>query len=499
MKNFTLVLGACFCIALNICFVYADNGTATPDAESLKSIGLRNSEYSSAENIDSFKTGVIKLDEPGGNGTSLQKQAEDPSKVPVLTLFNACQLAVQNHPLVASSRYSKIEMDANYGMARKVYYPRIDLTGQAGPSHNLDTDTTSYGQSAVSLTHTFYNFGGLEDSVESARYKAEGAKYRLARTHEDIAALAINSYLSVMQAQETLEVYKNSLDFYDKLLKTFWERYNAGISSKADAQKVEVSLRSTESQVTVQNQQLKTSKLLLENIIKQPVYEVEMDVNVIQMDVNQTLEQAYELAKKNNVNLRAYDAEIQSQEKAVSTRQADYYPSFGYRVQAKSEFQKVDGYENTVDGQLTINWNLFNGFATDEGVKKEQAVLKRLIATREATELEVQNILSDSFNSYKSSEKEFELAKDAYDASVYLMSLYLSEFDLGIRTLLDLITAREGQTSAAVREVNARYARVRAIMNIYLEQGRLAEVLGLPLGSDPFDESGNTLYSVKGE
>lgn len=499
LKNTCLIWSVCFGIALHCSFAFAANATESPKAESLSAIGVKNSEYTSAENIDSFKSGVIKLDEPGGNGTSLQKNEAGSSDKSVLTLLHACQLAVDKHPLVASSRYSKMEKEADYGVARRVYYPRIDLTGQAGPSHNLDTHTTSYGQSSVAMTHTIYNFGGLEDSVESARFKAEGAKYRLARTHEDIAALAINAYLSVMQAQETLEVYKNSLEFYEKLLNTFWERYNAGISSKADAQKVEVSLSSTESQVTVQNQQLKTAKLLLENIIKQPVYEVEMDVKVLRMDVDQTLEQAFELAKKNNVNLKAYDAEILSQKKAVSTMEADYYPSFGYRVEAKSEFQKVDGYENTLDGQLTVNWNLFNGFATDNGVKKEQAVLKRLIATKEATELEVQNILSDAFSSYKSSEKEFELAKKAYDSSVYLMSLYLSEFDLGIRTLLDLITAREGQTSAAVREVNARYARVRAALNIYLEQGRLTEVLGMPLGSDPFDSSEDTLYSAIGD
>ena len=96
-----------------------------------------------------------------------------------------------------------------------------------------------------------------------------------------------------------------------------------------------------------------------------------------------------------------------------------------------------------------------------------------MVATKEATELDIRNILSDAFNAYQSSEKEFQLAKDAYDSSVYLMGLYLSEFDLGIRTLLDLIQAREGQTNAAFREVNARYARIRSILNILLEEGTL--------------------------
>ncbi|WP_320175368.1 TolC family protein [Maridesulfovibrio sp.] len=508
IKKFGTACILCALLTIQGYVSFADNSTeGTPpqpvvesstETVSLSGLENKNKEYKNAEDIESFKQGVIKIEDPGEKGSSLQENSPNAANATTLTLQRACELAVGNHPLVASSRYSLLEKTAEYGMARQVYMPRIDFTAQAGPSHNLDTETTSYGQSSVAMTQTFFNFGGLDDSVDSAKMKAVGAKYRLARTQEDIAALAINSYLSVMQAQETLQVYNNSLEFYNKLLKTFWERYNAGISSKADARKVEVSLRSTESQVTVQKQQLKTARLLLENIIKQPVNEVETNIAMAKMAISETLEGAYEIAKANNVNLRAYDAEIESQKKAVSTVEANYYPSFGYRLQAKSEFKKYDGYENALDAQLTVNWNLFNGYATDEGVKREEAVLKRLQATKEATELEVQNILSDAFNAYKSSEKEFDLARDAYDASINLMSLYLSEFDLGIRTLLDLITAREGQTSAAVREVNARYSRIRAALNIFLEQGRLPEILGLPVEKVPFENS-NSLYSAIGE
>ncbi|CCO24141.1 TolC family protein [Maridesulfovibrio hydrothermalis] len=454
--------------------------------ENLSDISFKDEGYSSAENIDSFKPGFISVGTATANNTSLQKSSVNNNSGEVLSIYQACRLAIAKHPLVASSYSSKLEKEADYGIAKSVYYPRIDFQTQLGPSRDLASDTETYGEGSISVTQTLYDFGGLQDTVASARLKAESANLRLARTNEDIAALTINSYLTILQAQELLNVYNSALDFYNKLLATFWERYNAGISSKADAQKVEVSLRSTQSQLAVQTQQLKTAKLLLENIIKQPVYDVETDVNILKMDIDRTLEESFSIALENNVGLKAYDRDIQSQQRVVSTKDSEYYPSLGYRLQAKNEYQRDNGEKFSLDAQLTLNWNLFNGFATDERIKKEEAVLKRMVATREATELEVQNVLSDAFNAHESSKKEFELAKEAYDSSVYLMSLYLSEFDLGIRTLLDLITAREGQTSAATREVNARFARIRAALNIYLEEGRLAEVIGLPLDKDPF-------------
>ncbi len=97
--------------------------------------------------------------------------------------------------------------------------------------------------------------------------------------------------------------------------------------------------------------------------------------------------------------------------------------------------------------------------------------MRRLKATKRSAELEIRNVLTDALNTYAASAEEYKLAKEAFGSSVSLMSLYLSEFDLGIRTLLDLTTAREGQTSAASREVNARFTRIRASLNILLEEG----------------------------
>lgn len=439
------------------------------DSEGYLRMGLQQDAYTGAESVDSFHGSGAKV-EAESNGTEL-------------TLFRACELAIENHPLVESARASKLESEADYGVAKSAYYPRIDLQGQFGPSKSLNDGTTTYGEGSVAVTQTLFNFGGLQNGVDSAELKAVSARLRFARTQEDIVALVINAYFTILQAQELVTVYENSLDFYTRMLETFWERYNAGISSKADSQKVEVSMKAAESQLTIQNQQLRTARNLLENILRQPVGRVDTNIDTMKIAVTGTMEDSFAVALKNNVSLRAYKAEIKAQELVIKARTADYLPSLGYRLQAKNELQSMDEYEPSLDAQITLNWNIFNGFATNERINKEKAVLRRMIATKEATELDIRNILSDAFNAYESSEKEFRLAKDAYDSSVYLMGLYLSEFDLGIRTLLDLIQAREGQTSAAVREVNARYARIRSILNIVLEEGRLPAVLDLPINT----------------
>lgn len=450
--------------------------------------------YTDADKIDFF-IGAHPAPEQIGNtsapdappATAPAPAAGAPATPPadgILTLAKACRLAVENHPGIEAAQADFDEAAAEYGLARSVYYPRVDWQTKLGPSKDLQNGDTEQGDSAVTVTQKLYHFGGIRNSVASARLSYEGAEKQHTRTCEEIAALALNAYLAVLQSEELVRVQQGALAFYKKLLSTFKERYIAGISSKADAKKVEISMRDTQAQLVRQNEQLSTSRNLLENIIYQPVSTVEHNVDLLRVNIPRTLEESYQRALDSNMSLQALQLQIESQRKSIEATRADYYPSLGYRLQVKNEFQemkKVDEFTQTADAQLTLGWVLFDGHTTKHTINKKKAALHRLLASRKSMELDIRNVLTNAMNAYEASAAEHELAREAFESSVNLMSLYLSEFDLGIRTLLDLITAREGQSNAAVREVNARFARIRAAVNILLEEGRLGKTLNLSL------------------
>lgn len=374
---------------------------------------------------------------------------------------------------------SLYESKADYTIAKSVYFPRVDLKIKYGPSRNTKEKTTDMGENSLSMTQTLFKFGGLHYDVGSSRLKMESVRMQYAKVNESVVSLTLNSFLSILQAQETLRVYDNALEFYTRLEENFQERYRAGISSRADAEKIDVSIKSTEAQQVVQREQVSTTKMFLGNIIQRDVDEVVPGEDLLFLKIKGTAEDSYSRALKNNFSIRATLAEIESAEMKLKSRMSDYLPSVGYELSAKDSLLD-DGTERIYSGQMVVNWNLFQGFSTGGKVDKQKAVLHRLKADKRQVELDVKNSIDEAFNTYASAQKEYELAGEAYDTSVNLMGLYLSEFDLGIRTLLDLVSAREGQTSAALREVNARYARIRSALNVIVGEGRLAEELHLP-------------------
>lgn len=436
---------------------------------------------------DEGYTKADKIDLLMGRPPAQQPSAARPAHAPkagALTLEQACRLAIENHPRIESATADYDVAEAEYGLARSAYFPRVDWQTKLGPSVDLQTGDTEQGDSALSVTQRIYQFGGIRDGVASARLRFEGAEKQNTRAREEIAALALNAFLAVLQAEELVRVQEGALAFYKKLLDSFQERYIAGISSKADAKKVEVSMRDTQAKLVKQNEQLSTTRSLLENIISHPVEAVEHNVDLLRVDISGDLEESYKRVLESNMNLQAIQLQIESQRKSIDSSRADYLPAVGYRMQLKNEFQKLkspEEFTQTFDAQLTLGWTMFSGFSTKHEINKKKAELRRLLASKRGMELEIKNVLTNAMNAYEASALEHELAKGAFDSSVSLMSLYLSEFDLGIRTLLDLTTAREGQSGAAVREVNARFARIRAAVNILLEEGRLGSTLKVSL------------------
>ncbi len=462
----------------------ADSGEIPAESGSLKDIPTDDAGYIEADKIDFLNE---NQESSFVSNPSIPVTGDDGA----LTLQQACRLALLNHPRIEASDADLEEADADRGIARSQYYPKVDWLTKVGPSRELDTGEVEYGDTALQITQKLFKFGGIRDSVASAQMRFQSAQLKDARTREDIVVLAINAYLTVLQAQESVHVYEGALQFYQKLLQSFQVRYAGGISSLADVQKVEVSLRDAEAQLVSQNEQLSTSRSLLENILDTPVASVEPNVNLLHVSIDGTINESFERALASNRKLQAMAMEIEAQNKSVDASNADYYPVVGYRLQLKNEFQEfkaVNKFTQTAETQLTVDWNLFNGFSTTNEVKKKKAQLRRLKATKRSAELEIRNVLTDALNTYAASAEEYKLAKEAFNSSVSLMSLYLSEFDLGIRTLLDLTTAREGQTSAASREVNARFTRIRASLNILLEEGRLQDTLKLSLKNEHVEE-----------
>ncbi len=189
-------------------------------------------------------------------------------------------------------------------------------------------------------------------------------------------------------------------------------------------------------------------------------------------------------ARKGRPDLLAAEAEVKAAERGLSAANAARFPyltangsmDFNSRSHSRShaEGQAVrSGFGNTdrsASGSLALNLDLFDGLATDAGIKSARAQVQRARETRDAV---VRNLASEVHQAVLGLQEAVEresLARDALASASENLNLVQQKYNVGSATILDLIDSQvqlqRAQNDlvgalAAIRVAEATIERVR--------------------------------------
>jgi outer membrane protein len=153
----------------------------------------------------------------------------------VVSLNDAVQLALKNHPTVKESRARAQSADATIGVARTAYLPRLDALWQvnrathnnvfglllpqaivpsiSGPVLGTTSLTSVWGSAAgVLLSWEAVDFGLRRANVDAARAQSAVASAQTEVTQLDIAAAAADAFLTVLAADERVRAAQANVE-----------------------------------------------------------------------------------------------------------------------------------------------------------------------------------------------------------------------------------------------------------------------------------------------
>jgi len=152
----------------------------------------------------------------------VQLAAQDTSR---LTLADAAQRALEQHPSVAAARAGRDAAAAAVGEARAPLFPHLTssfgATEYALPNivyplsgldlHNLPLFDRTLSQAAFSLGYTLFDFGGRTSQVRLAQAQERKAEAALDATSAALVSRVANAYLRILTTRGILDAEERQL------------------------------------------------------------------------------------------------------------------------------------------------------------------------------------------------------------------------------------------------------------------------------------------------
>ncbi len=406
----------------------------------------------------------------------------DKSSGPPMSLEELLSRILGSHPDIAIVASAVFEKKGDLMLSKGQGAPQMGLNLSIGPEwteypQTEDELTLNYGSASAYISQTVFDFGAIRKDIESSKYSIRAAKVNLRKAIDDIAFAIAMLYLDVLQAQENVHIRRKEVSFYQSLKHAYALRFEAGESSISDVQKMDVSLQTAESQLVGALQRLRMSKDSLETLLDEERLGIfEVDPQLFVKIMNAPLDSLIDAAEKASFAIIAVQHDIHATQLKIDSLERDKLPKFGYKLSTAGDGEEEKPTVNYA-AQATVAWVFSDGGQREGQIVKVKALLRRYKSQEKSIKIQLTDRVKNAYNDYQAASKELELARNAKEASILLTNNYFQEIDLGVRTLLDLVSAKEGEVQAELRETNTRFRRVSALMRLYLEVGLLSDFL----------------------
>ena len=404
-------------------------------------------------------------------------------------LRDAVQSALQTNPEIRQAVSNRAATQEELQQGRGLNYPRISVEGSAGVRDLRNPTRRSLGianhtlwpiEGDLIVDQLIYDSGGREAEIRRQAARSDAAAARVQERSEFVALNVARTYIDYLLQQRLVAIAQDNVTFHERLAGDLREGVAKGSISIADQQQAEERLQAARARVTEAQEDLDTAAITFRTLTGIPIETVSMPPDLSPC-MPATLEEAEAAARENNPRVREAIADLATAREEINAAKAELGPKFSLEGRARGGHD-IDGFEGrTTDLQAlaVMRWTLFNGGTKEANVREQQQraneVHGRLFERTRAAEEDVRSAWSRLQNQTALAS---ELESQGRISDDLLLS-YCEQFNIGRRSLLDVLDAQNSRYNVQQQAETARLARLYAQYRVLASENRLIQCLGV--------------------
>jgi adhesin transport system outer membrane protein len=410
--------------------------------------------------------------------------AAKPANVPQ-PLAQAVKKAVNTNPEVQAKLNGFLAAGSLRDIAKAGFLPQIDLTASMGPETRTSPTLprTAYDTNAARLTINQILFDGLFTANEVERLTAADRTryYELQEAAETASLEAVKAYADVVRFRELVDMATQNYTEHKQAAMLVEERLKGGVGRGADVEQANGRLALSESNLLTELTNLHSASARYLRVIGEvPPQSLPMLPEPFVLAAMPTgLQTLMREGIQRSPTLLAAVQNARSFQAAVGTARSAYMPRVNLQAYGSKGYNNSTAGDNQATGAaLALSYNVFRGGSDRAneklaGFNAEQARELQNKACRD-----VRQVLSLAYSDVNSLNEKLGYEDQHRLASEKTREAYRQQFEIGQRTLLDLLDTQNEFFQASRTYSNARHDQAAAQARTLAGMGMLVHALG---------------------
>ncbi|QXO18608.1 MULTISPECIES: TolC family outer membrane protein [Vibrio] len=401
------------------------------------------------------------------------------------TLEQAVALALANNPEIKASYNQYVSSVKESDAAAGAYLPTLDLDAGIGyegirpasSTGNEDTDLTRK-EASIILNQLIWDGNATLNDMDRTAADAESERLQLLDDASNLALQVTDVYLNAVKAKEVLALSESNLAVHKRIYRDIKRRVDSGIGSTADLTQVEARIARAQGNLLAAQNNLFDTHTQFERLVGQaPLGLIYPRADAAKIPLSLT--DAMALALDNHPVIKVSAADVDAARFQYKQSKSPYYPTiyFEARQTWRDDAGGDRGGASETIAMLRLNYNLYNGGSDSDRSESAAYQLNRSKDLRDNAYRQVEEGLRLSWSALDLTLQQKDFLADHVDSASQTVIAYEKQYQIGQRTLLDLLNTENELFEARRDYLDAHYAEQYAKYRVMNAVGVLIDAL----------------------
>ena len=410
------------------------------------------------------------------------------------TLTDAMRLAYETNPTLILNRAALRATDEAVALARAGRRPTLamQLTGSASNDAGFNGSALETYAASLNASLTLYDGGRSKAAVEAAKTSVLAVRASLRNIEQSVMLSAAQAFLTVRRDQQIVALARNNVDVLKQQLQAAEDRLAVGAATRTDVAQTRARLAAAQAVLAANRGGLAISAESYIAVVGTAPVNLAYPPRLPELPGS--LASAEEIALRTHPLMEA--AHLNEKVAAIDLRRArnarlptlSANLNVGYNALFRNGGLLQERDSSTAS--LTLNQPIYTGGALSAAVRQAGAQLERRMAETSNTRAQTRQQVAAAWYQLQIARASISATRLQIEASQYAFDGITEEANLGARTILDTLNAKQEVLTAQNSLIKAMHDERIAAYSLLSAMGLLSPE-NLDLGIELYDPTEN--------